>query len=87
MAPPPAENGEDLAGLVEVDAAAWLVPFIANIMGGPTSHTPASGLVAALSADEWQVRRAAAVAIRALAIALGPRLDTGQVHLLGCQLL
>lgn len=35
-----------------------------------------SGLVAALKSPDWPVRRAAAEAIKALAIALGPALDS-----------
>lgn len=35
-----------------------------------------SGLVAALRSPDWPVRRAAAEAIKALAIALGPALDS-----------
>ena len=80
---PPAEDCVELAGLVKGDVAAWLVPFTVPLMGAPTSHIPAFGLVAALSDDNWHTRRAAAVAIRALATALGPRLDTGQVCLPG----
>lgn len=75
-----AENGGELAGLVK-ESAAWLVPYSAHIIGGPTSHTPASGLVAALASEDWHTRRAAALALKALVTALGPRLDAGQVRL------
>ncbi len=53
--------------------------FVGAHCRSPTSHTPASGLVAALGADDWHARRAAALAVRALVQALGPRIDVGQV--------
>ena len=71
-------RSNELAGLVREDAAS-LGPYMAHVVGSPTSHTPASGLVAALGSDEWHTRRAAAVAVKALVLALGPRIDAGQV--------
>ena len=73
-------RGNELVGVVRNDAAS-LAPYTAHIIGAPTSHTPASGLVAALSSEDWHTRRAAALAVKALVIALGPRLDGGQVSL------
>ena len=73
-----AARSNELAGLVREDAAS-LAPYMAHVIGSPTSHTPASGLVAALGGDDWHARRAAALAVRALVLALGPRVDSGQV--------
>ncbi|KAL0026027.1 hypothetical protein WJX79_002284 [Trebouxia sp. C0005] len=69
-------------GLVQGGPQA-LQPHLSLLVGHPhTAKTNSSGLVSALSNSDWPIRRAAADAIKALAIALGPDLDSpGQAAL------
>jgi hypothetical protein len=69
----------ELDGLVATDAPA-LSPYLMHLIGGPQSHLPASGLVAALSSGDATTRGAAAEALRAVLVAFGPRVDLAQVR-------
>ncbi|DBB10596.1 TPA: hypothetical protein ACH3X3_007109 [Trebouxia sp. C0006] len=63
-------------GLVQGGLPA-LQPHLGLLIGQPhTAKTNSSGLVSALSNPDWPIRRAAADAMKALAIALGPDLDS-----------
>lgn len=68
----------ELDGLVATDAPA-LAPYLMHIIGGPQSHLPANGLVAALGSADPLTRAAAAEALRAVLVAFGPRIDLAQV--------
>lgn len=69
----------ELDGLVATDPAA-ISPYLMHLVGGPQSHLPASGLVAALGGSDTAARAAAAEALRAVVVAFGPRIDLAQVH-------
>lgn len=56
-----------------------VAPYVMHLIGGPQSHLPASGLVAALAAEDARARAAAAEALRAVVVAFGPRIDLAQV--------
>ncbi|KAL3152399.1 hypothetical protein ABBQ32_001452 [Trebouxia sp. C0010 RCD-2024] len=63
-------------GLVQEGLSA-LQPYLHSIIGQPpSSKSHSSGLVAAISSPDWPTRRAAAEAIKALTVALGPGLDS-----------
>ncbi|KAL3142427.1 hypothetical protein ABBQ38_002758 [Trebouxia sp. C0009 RCD-2024] len=63
-------------GLVQGGLSA-LQPYLHSVIGQPqSSKAHSSGLVAALPSPDWPTRRAAAEAIKALAVALGPGLDS-----------
>ncbi|DBA81597.1 TPA: hypothetical protein ACH3X1_007364 [Trebouxia sp. C0004] len=63
-------------GLVQGGLQA-LQPHLSLLIGQlQTAKSNSSGLVSALSNPDWPIRRAAADAIKALAIALGPDLDS-----------
>lgn len=68
----------ELDGLVASDPMT-VAPYVMHLIGGPQSHLPASGLVAALGHEDSHTRAAAAEALRAVVIAFGPRIDLAQV--------
>ncbi len=70
----------ELDGVVATDPSS-MAPYLMHLVGGPQTHLPASGLVAALQLSEEDARYAAADALRAVMVAFGPRVDLAQV---GC---
>ena len=70
----------ELDGIVSTDPSS-MAPYLMHLVGGPQTHLPASGLVAALQSSREEARCAAADALRAVMVAFGPRVDLAQV---GC---
>lgn len=68
----------ELDGMVASDPSS-MAPYLMHLVGGPQTHLPASGLVAALQSSKEETRYAAADALRAVMVAFGPRVDLAQV--------
>lgn len=69
------------AGLLTTSSTS-LVPVMGSIIGQPAgggSVGGASGVVGLLGSKDWMVRRAAADALKCLAVVLGPRMEPDNV--------
>ncbi|KAK9816903.1 hypothetical protein WJX72_006945 [[Myrmecia] bisecta] len=71
-----AKEGQAAASYALSRGAVAVGPHAAAIIGQATPGAASSGLAAALSSSDWATRKAAAEALKALAIVLGPALES-----------